>query len=91
MRHTYAGTPKRHMTVKAAIRYVCERPKKCAARAQGDGTVRWTDVVGSDTMFAFAREPGGTAMSLGSAHGESSKSAMGGTGNPVMRPAFSTK
>ena len=42
-------------------------------------------------MFAFAPEPGGTAMSLGSAHGESSKSAMGGTGNPVMRAAFSTK
>jgi hypothetical protein len=41
----------------------------------------------SDAMFAFAREPGGTATSLGSAHGESSKS----TGNPVMRPAFSTK
>ena len=35
-----------HMTVKAAIRYVCEWPKKCAARAQGDGSVRWIDVVG---------------------------------------------
>jgi len=44
----------------------------------------------SDTMFAFAREPGGTAMSVGSAHGESSKTPMGGTGNPAMRPAFST-
>jgi hypothetical protein len=60
MRHTHVGTPRRHITVKVTIRYVCEWPKKCAARAQGDGTLRWIDV------------------------GESSKSAMGGAGNPVM-------
>jgi len=42
-------------------------------------------------MFAFTREPGGTAESLESAHGESGKNTMGGAGNPVMRPEFSTK
>src|SRR6266403_763474 len=46
MRHTYVDTPRSHITVKAAVRFVCEWSKKCTARIQRDGTLRWTDVVG---------------------------------------------
>ena len=40
---------------------------------------------------AFAREPRGTVVSLRSAYVENSNRAMGGAGNPVMRPVFCTK
>lgn len=43
--HAYISTPRFCVTVEATTRYVREGPEKCAARVQGDGTLRRTNVV----------------------------------------------